>query len=300
MSIFNIQFGTFNDSGSSWFDWLSVFISGISILLAYYIAERVYSKEKKDKKKENADLVRSTNLLLENNLRQLNIAIIEQITSLKIYNEEKNFKLTFHPDVQVDFLQFVNIQYIYEGIGYEKVEQIAELNDLMSNLFRLYDFRVSLRSEVRTYLEKYAFFENKFYTYRKVLYGKYFQLCNARGVDFVVEAGVKKWRFDEGDLFMRRYSTLRNTALTNPDIINESGIHDRKAFSEAFLLPIVNEITFDYIPEDISAIEVNDLANESCTAFTDMESITEKHFSTIESYIQNLERISLRITNYLN
>lgn len=298
-SIFNFQFGSFSESSPSWFDWLSLFVSTASIFLAYYIAKWVYSKEKRDKKKENESLVKSTFQLFKNNLNQLNAAIKAQKNSLEEYQKEKNFKLTFHPDVQVDFLQFIDVKSLYEKVGFSNEEAISNINDLMSNLYRLYDFRQSLRSEVRAYLEKYGFFELRFYSYRQVLYSKYFKLCNRRGKDFIIENNTKKWRFEDTDIFMRGYSALRANTLLDKEIMDESGLKDRGLLNERFLVPLINEITFKFIPEDIDAIEINDVANEAHNAFNDMEYITEKHFLTIESYIQNLEGISAKIETYL-
>ena len=114
-SFFNFQFGEFSQASPNWFDWFSLIssliISAASIFLAFYIAERIYKREKLDKEKESIDLQNSEIELFKNNLTELNTAIEKQIIDLQKYSEEKNFKLTFNQSVQVDFFQFVKIQH---------------------------------------------------------------------------------------------------------------------------------------------------------------------------------------------
>ena len=117
-SFFNFQFGSFSQSTPNWFDWLSLIltliVSGLSILLAYWIAERVYSREKKDRQLEDLEIQDSEIELFKNSISELNSAIQNQIRDIETYKREQNFQLKFHPDIQVDFLQFINVKYLYK------------------------------------------------------------------------------------------------------------------------------------------------------------------------------------------
>lgn len=301
-SFFNFQFGEFNQTTPNWFDWFSLIstlvISAASIFLAFYLAERIYKKEKADKKIEDLDIQNSEVQLFRNSLKELDIAIENQIVDLKSYIKNKDFKLIFHSSIQVDFLQFIDIKYLYREVGFNDAEVINDINNLMTSLYSLYDFRESLRDEVRTYLKKYNYHENKFYSYRQLLYTKYFSICNVRSESIIIEEGIKKWKFKANDKFMPRYTELIFKISKDTSIIDNNGLKDRAKLNSEFVVPLIN-IAFEYVPEDLDAIEINDISNQVNSAFIDMEFVTEKHFNVMESYLSNLSSISSKIKLYL-
>ncbi|OZA66989.1 MAG: hypothetical protein B7X72_04540, partial [Sphingobacteriia bacterium 39-39-8] len=187
---------------------------------------------------------------------------------------------------------------LYKEIGVNKHEEIHKINRLLSSLYTLNDFRTSLRNELRTYIKKYNFHEDKFYSYRKLLYTKYFELCNQRGVDFIFENGIKKWKFRDDDLFMINYTENRIKIFGDQEVITEGGLKDRAKLTERFIIPLVH-ISADYIPEDYNAIEINDIANEVNTAHTDMVYATTTHFQAVNSYLDILVDINDKIAEYL-
>jgi hypothetical protein len=257
----------------NWFDLVTVLVTIVSVFGGYWIATSIYSREKKDKAIEERDLIASEIRLFKNSLSQLNASVDDQIKNLNQYVEEKEFKLKFNQGVHVDFLHFINIKYLYKSIGVEKKNEIAEINMLLSSLYALNDFRTSLRDEFRNYLNKYEFHEDKFYLYRKLLYTKYFELFNLRSGDFIIENGLKKWKFNDGDLFMKKYTELRLAIFKDNEVIDGNGIKDRGKLIQKFVIPLIH-IATDYVPEDYNAIEVSDIANEINAAFKDMENIT--------------------------
>ena len=300
-SFFNFQFGEFNGSSPNWFDWFSVIlnttVSAASIFLAFYLAERIYKKEKKDKEKEDDSILNSETLLFKNSLTELNTAIKSQVSDLKEYTERRDFSLKFHQDVQVDFLQFIDVKFLYKKEGLENSESIKNINRLLSSLYTLYDFRDSLRNELRTYIKKYNYHESKFYIYRQLLYTKYYDLCNRRATSFTISKGEKKWTFDNDDNFMKLYSELISKTHRDKSIFTENGLN-RDNLIAKFILPLL-KMSFTFIPEDPDAIQINDIGNEVNSAFGDMTTVTEKHFTAIRSYLSNLETISLKIEQYL-
>ena len=94
-------------------------------------------------------------------MTQLSSSVSNQIQSLKEYREKKDFRLEFNQGVHADFLHFINVKYLYKEIGVIKQEEIQKVNKLLSSLYTLNDFRTSLRDELRTYIKKYNFHEDK-------------------------------------------------------------------------------------------------------------------------------------------
>jgi hypothetical protein len=289
-----LSFHRIFDFTPNWFDWLTLILTIASIIGAYWVAKTVYGKEKDDKKLEDKELENSENLLFINNLETIQKPIISQIKSLKEYVDIQDFRLSFNPEIQVDFLQFINIKDIYKKHGFDNKKNIEIINNLMTSLYSLYDFRASLRNEVRTYIEKYNYHEQKFYNYRSLMYTKYFELCNTRAEKIVNENGIKKWVFNQNDKFMSEYSALRNKTFDDKEIIENNGLISRDFMIERFINPLV-EISSKYIPEDYNAIEINELSNDVRAAFIDMTHVTEKHFIAIRSHIKSLENVNAQM-----
>ncbi|GAA3643516.1 hypothetical protein [Flavivirga jejuensis] len=285
------------DFEPNWFDWLTLSLIIASILSAYLISESVYKREQKNIKKENQELENSENLLLKNNLLSIQKPIEKQIKSLEEYMQKKDFRLSFYSDIQVNFLQFISVKDIYKKYGFDNTENTKTINSLMTNLYSLYDFRDSLRSEVRTYIKKYNYHEQKFYKYRGLLYTKYFELCNLRAENIINESGIKKFSFNPNDKFMAEYTQLRFKTFNDNEIIDNNGLKNRNLLAERFVKPLI-DISAKYIPEDYNAIETNDIANQVLSAFDDMEYVTSKHMNAIKGHIESLESVSSKIKKF--
>ncbi|QXP63761.1 hypothetical protein [Polaribacter sp. HaHaR_3_91] len=293
INIFSIE--TYNPN---WFDYVSLFLTVGSIIGTYLIAEKVYNREKGDKRVEDISLQYSENELFKNNLESIKSPILKQIGAINEYIERQDSKMKFYPEIQVDFLQFISLKDIYKKYGFNNKEKIEEINKLMTNLYSLYDFRESLRSEVRTYLEKYNYHEQKFYNYRSLLYTRYFELCNMRNTSFNIENGIKKWTFDGNDHFMGEYSKLVLETYSNNEVMENNALISRRKLIKKFVFPLV-EISAKYVPEDYNAIEINEVSNQVVHAFQDMEIITEKHFKVLKSYVKSLESVNGKINEFL-
>ncbi|WP_437395377.1 hypothetical protein [Flagellimonas lutimaris] len=289
----------FQTTSPNWFDFLSLAVTVLSILGAYWIAENVYSREKGDKKVEDISLQYSENELFKNNLKSILQPISNQIDAIESYLGKKDFKMKFYPEIQVDFLQFVSIKDIYRKHGFNDKEKIQDINKLMTSLYSLYDFRESLRSEIRTYIEKYNYHEEKFYSYRLLLYTRYFELCNKRSIDIKFEDGIKKWSFNAEDKFMTDYSKLTLDAFHDEEIMSNNVLINRNKLIEKFVEPL-SVISAKYIPEDYNAIEINEISNEVIAAFQDMEYITSKHFEVLNGFIESLNIVKEKINSFLN
>lgn len=301
-SFFTFQFGEFIDSNPDWFDWFSLAISSLismfSVWGGFWIANKIYSKEKKDKIEEEKENQESEVKLFKNSLVQLKSAIENQIQGLNDYLDKMNFSLELHQGLQVDFLQFIDIKYLYKDTGITNQSEIQKINKLLSTLYTISDFRTSLRDEFRTYMEKYGFHEVKFYLYRKLLYTKYFELCYKRSGDFQIIGGVKTWQFSNDDHFMIEYSTLSDKIFIDKEVITENGLNDRKLFIERFVVPLI-KLSSKYLPEDYNAIDVNDIANEVNSAYIDIEYVTSTHIQATRSYLTILTDVKEQIENYL-
>ncbi len=301
-SFFSFQFGEFAESNPNWFDWFSLVLTSLisifSVWGGFLIANRIYSNEKNDKATEENEIQKSEISLFKNSLTQLKFAIEQQINILEVYTKNGDFSLSIQPGVQVDFLQFINLNYIYKDIGLVNQGRIDAVNKLLSTLYTLSDFKNSLRDEFKTYMKKYGFHENKFYFYRKLLSTKYFELCNQRSINYQHQGDVKTWNFRSDDKFMIEYSRLRNKILNDIDVIYKNRLKDRKLFTERFVVPLI-EISIEFIPEDYNAVEVNDIANEVNSAYIDIEHIYSSHIQAIKSYLDLLKNAKQQIENYL-
>lgn len=291
ISIFNFQFGEFNDVGPTWFDWFSIGLTCITIFAAFLIAENVYKKGKRDKIESDKSLIASENDLFENNLSELKESVDIQITHLEEYLNEKNFKLKINPDLQVNFLQFVDIKCLYLNFP-DNHQKKVKINSLLTSLYGMYDFKDNLISELRNYITKYNEFESKFKKYREIYYKKFHDYSNLRAIEFDVEAGIKKWRYNDDDKFMNGFAKLRLVSITN-----DENSADRKKIDENFLLPLI-KFSNDFIPEDVHAIETNYIANDCHASFNDIENLNNSHFKSIESFLNNLKELKTEIEAY--
>lgn len=302
--MFNFQFGSFNESSPNWFDWFNLFVSSIITILSifggYHIAKRIYNTEKKDKIQEDSELRFSEVELFKNSLIQLNNSIILQIENLKAHLEKTNFSIIFNQGIHSEFMNQINLKYLYKDVGLNNKKSIEDFNKLLANLYALSDFRNNLRDQLRTFSAKYNFHEDKFYKYRKLVYTKYYELCNQRNTSVLLtENGLKKWSFNDDDNFMLDYTSLLKKTYDNNSIIDESGLKSRELLTSEFIVPLI-KISSKYIPEDYNAIEVNDIANEVNSAYLDMEETMKSHFQVINSYIEVLNNIHNKINLYLN
>lgn len=300
-SLFTLQFGEFSDSSPNWFDWFSLIlaslISIISIIGGFLIATRIYSSEKRDKQNEEHEIQASEVNLFRNDLAQLKESIADQIRKLDEYIAKKDFKIQINQGVHASFLSQVGVKYLYKDVGVGNTAKITVINQLLSGLYAMNDFRTFLQDEFRSYMIKYNFHEDKFYSYRKLLYTKYYELCNQRGIDFTFENGIKKWKLAKDDLFMKGYSEVRVEILNDTEVISENGLNDRQKLIERFIIPLIH-ISGGYMPEDNNAIEINDIANEVNSAFRDMEHTSNVHFQAITSYLNNLKDVESKIAAY--
>jgi hypothetical protein len=292
-----LHHNTIFDFTPNWFDWLTLLLTIASILGAYLVSESVFKREQKNKEKENTELENSENLLLKNNLETIQKPIVKQIESLEEYMSSNEFKLSFYSDIQVDFLQFISVKDIYKKYGFENTENTKKINSLMTNIYSLYDFRGSLRSEVRTYNVKHNYHEQQFYKYRGLLYTKYFELCNLRAENIIKEKGIKKFSFNVDDNFMTEYTQLRVATFNDNEIIDNNGLKNRSLLIERFVKPLI-EISAKFIPEDYNAIEISDISNQVLSAFNDMEHVTGKHMNAIKGHIDSLKSVNSKIIEF--
>lgn len=301
-SIFNFQFGTFTGSSPNWFDWFSLIanflVSIIAIIGGFQIANNIYNKERKDKEADSKKLNLAEFKLFTNSLQELKSAADNQKADIDSYLQKLDFKLVFHQNVNIDFLQFIDPKNLYLHFGLDNNEKIAALNDLLKRLYLLNDFRESLRSEFRAYNEKYNYHEKKFYSYRELLYSRFYKLSNQRSINIIIEEGRKKWQYDNNDKFMQEYSQLLEKTLSDIEIIENNGLKSRKLLNERFIKELVL-LSAKYIPEDYNAIEINEIANQVVAAFNDMENVTEVHISVLESFSENLKITSEKISSHL-
>lgn len=281
----------------NWFDILSLVLTILSLWLAFWLGERGYRRDKKDKVKEEQKLVNSEIKLFKNNLEQLSIAVDKQHAALKKYKADKTYSLEFRADVQVDFLKFVNIKHVYEHFGFDNQKVIDKINELFTSLFAMNDFRHSLRDSVRNYITRHSDFEKGFYLYRKLMYKMTHEIANKKAIDLVKDKEGFRINFGNND-FAREFFRLNQEALKNPELLNEDNIVIRPKLIELFIMPAIN-LSKQYIPEDEDAIQVSDVANEVNSSWINMEVVTTAHFNEIDGHIATLEEVKEQINMFV-
>ena len=281
----------------NWFDVLTVALTILSLWLAYYLGEKGYKRDKKDKKKEQEQLIETEVKLFKINLEQLLIVINKQITALHQYKTNQNFSLEFQEDLQVDFLKFVGVKNIYESIGFNNQEKLDSVNKLFSSLYSLNDFRNSLRDSVRTYIIRYNELEKGFYLYRKLMYTMMHQIANRNAIELIPTDGGLNINFGS-NFFARDFFRLSQGILLNPAILDANGVVIRSKIIELFILPAIG-LSKQYIPANSDAIEVSDMANEVNSSWINMEVVTKAHFSEIDGHVAVLEKAKENIEKFL-
>lgn len=288
------EFWTFSQN---WFDILSLVLTILSLWLAFWLGERGYRRDKKDKAKEEKQLINSEVKLFKNNLEQLLKAIDKQLAALKKYKVDKNFSLEFHQELQVDFLKFVDVKHVYEKYDLKNQKSIDSINELFASLFALNDFRHSLRDSLRNYITRYRDFEKGFYLYRKLMYKMMHEIANKKVIDLITGEGGVHINFGNNH-FAREFFHLNQSALSNPALLNEKGIVIRQKLIELFIMPAI-DLSKQYIPADEDAIQVSDVANEVNSSWIDMEIVTTAHFNEIDGHIATLEKVKDKIEEFL-
>ena len=281
----------------NWFDILSVVLTLLSLWLAFWLGERGYKRDNKDKAKEHKQLIITEVKLFNNNLDQLLKVIDKQLAALEQYKEAKNFSLQMFPELQVDFLKFVDVKHVFEKFGFNNQENLDVVNELFSNLFAINDFRNSLRDSVRNYISRYTSFEKGFYLYRKLMYKMVHEIMRNRSIDTLSGDGGVHIDFGENH-FARDYFRLTQAVLANPDLQNEHGIVIRSRLVELFVRPAI-DLSKHFIPLDEDAIQVSDIANEVNSSWINMEVVTAAHFNEIDGHIATLEKTKEKINEFL-
>ena len=289
-----VEFWSFSQN---WFDILSLILTLLSLWIAFYLGERGYKRDQRDKNKDQEQLVNSEIKLFKNNLKELLNAADSQLDGLKKYEVDESFSLVLNPSVQVDFLKYIDVKNVYEYFGYKDSSKLDVVNSLFSSLFSLNDFRESLRDSVRNYITRYTDFEKGFYLYRKLMYRMMHDIANKNAIELInVEDGVHI-NFGGND-FAERFFHLTQAVLQNPELFNENGDVIRPKLMELFIMPAI-DLSKYYIPIDEDAIQVSDVANEVRSSWLNIEVVTTAHFNEITGHIKILANVKKNINEFL-
>ncbi len=287
----------FWDFSQNWFDVLTLVMTILSLWFAYYLGEKGYKRDKKDRINEQKQLIEIEVKLFKVNLEELLKIINKQLEALKKYKVEQNFSLKYYSNLQVDFLKFVSQKSLYESIGFENEQEINQINELFSLLFGLNDFRYSIKDSVRHYIIRHSEFEKGFYLYRKLMYKMTHDIVN-RNIDDVVQVeGGFQVNFGNNE-FARQFFKLNQDVLLNSELLDENGNVIRPKLIDLFILPVI-ELCKQHIPINPDAIEAADVANEVHSAWINMEQVTTAHFNEIDGHIEILNNVKTKIIEFL-
>ena len=288
---------SFWDFSQNWFDVFTLVLTILSLWLAYHLGERGYKRDKKDKVKEQKQLVETEVKLFKINLEQVLTEINKQLAAFEVYKTEQNFSLKYYPNLHVDFLKFIDPKNIYEHIGFQNNDKINEINELLSSLYGINDTRQYIKDSLRNYILRYSEFEKGFYLYRKLMYKMMHEIVNRNINDIVQGEGGFHINFGTNE-FARQFFQLNQSVLENPELMDVNGNVIRPKLIELFILPII-ELCKPFIPINPDAIEAADVANEVRSSWINMEQVTTAHFNEIDGHIAVLENVRGKIIKYL-
>lgn len=285
------DFSDNSNQSPNWFDWLSLAVSVLSIIIAYLWGQYIYKKEKEDRQDEETKNIESEKELFNENISILRNDIEKQIESLNNYIDQKDFVIKLNPNIKIDFLKFINIKSLYKDNNRNKV------NTLLSALYSISDFYIFLTRERDEHQKHYKDDEGVFQeNYREVFYTQNYLLHNKRIEEVIEENGKINIAYHKDDKFMPEFRKIVNDFEKN--ITNENGTADRDKIMEE--LKKIMTITVQYIPFDYDAIMVNIIANKASAAYINMKNRKDVHFRTIKSLITTLESVNNAIDNYNN
>lgn len=280
------DFSDNSNQSPNWFDWLSLAVSVLSIIIAYLWGRYIYKKEKEDRQNEELENIKSEKDLFESHLYMLNNEIREQIKDLKKYVHEKGFSIKVNPNIQIDFLNFVNIKSLYKDNDRNKV------NNLLSALYGLSHFYNLLKREVDD-CNKYYNQEEKIFkeNYQEVFYIQIDMLSNKHLGERQIDEDGKLIEFELKTPFMNEYKGITETF----DDYTREGIDNSRVADK--LNEIMN-ITGKYRVYDIDATTVNTYANRAYLAYVNMKNRRKQHFEVINTFLGTLEDVNKEIENY--
>ncbi len=288
---------SFWDFSQNWFDVLTLVLTILSLWFAYYLGEKGYKRDKKDKKEEHQLHIEIEVKLFKINLEQLLTFVNKQLTALEAYKTEQNFSLKYYPDLNVEFLKFINPKFIYENIGFQNTNQINNFNELLRSLYGINNITPSIKDSLRNYISRHSEFEKGFYLYRKLMYKMMHEIVN-RNINDIVQ-GEEGFHINFGtNEFARQFFQLNQSVLENPELMDVNGNVIRPQLIELFILPII-ELCKPFIPINPDAIEAADVANEVRSSWINMEQVTKAHFNEIDGHIAILENVRDEIIKYL-
>lgn len=282
------DFSDNSNQSPNWFDWLSLAVSVLSIIIAYLWGRFIYKKEKEDRQNEELENIKSEKDLFENHLCMLKYEIEEQLKDLKKYVYEKGFRIKVNPNIQIDFLNFVNIKSLYKDNDRNKV------NNLLSALYGLSHFYNLLKREVDD-CNKYYNQEEKIFkeNYQEVFYIQIDILSNKHLEEIQIDEDGKLIGFKLNTPFMNKYKGITekfNDYVYIREEIDNSRVADK--------LNEIMSITGEYIPYNIDATMVNVYANRAYFAYVNMENRRKQHFEVINTFLETLEYANKEIENY--
>ncbi|MFJ1474790.1 hypothetical protein ACILE9_11080 [Capnocytophaga cynodegmi] len=266
-------------------NWESIITILISVLAIYC----PYKIEVNRKKKEEDELIKTDNELFKESLSILKTELSSQIDFLENYLENKEYKLSINPSLQIDFLKFIDLKSIYKKNKEE--DKKKQLNNLISALYSLSQFNESLIRTFESFLKRYGAFEITFLSkYRKVIYDRCYEIT--KNYSEIPESPDSIIIEDE---FVSQYFSISNQF--NEKVADEKGKADRKKIAEELFK--LMELSAKYLFKQDEAIEINKLANEAYTAYIEMKNVEQIHNREVESHLKILKKAEKEISEYL-
>ena len=131
---------SFWNAETNWFDWFSMFITILSILLAWKASSYFYNRAKKQKEKDDKELLEQEYLFFKKNIEKILPSINRQIEVFNQFPTTKQFNRTISIDTA--FMSYFDLKsfYVKNGLNKKNKTELDILNDLLINLNTLNDY----------------------------------------------------------------------------------------------------------------------------------------------------------------
>lgn len=265
---------SFWNAETNWFDWLSLTLTIASLFFAWYISSSIYKKEKKDKKRDDKELLEQEYLFFRKNIERILPAINRQIEVFEQFPITNQFNRTISIDTA--FMSYFDLKnfYVKNGLNKKNKTELDILNDLLINLNTLNDY---YNKEKTVYL-----------ALQKI--NDLFPKLNSERIKTikVVESNIKSKIYNQGEekLIVEYQMLLKNIFTNSRDVfisIEQLNNDCIKLRSEKDNSSILTEIDSSY----------QIIRNEFINSFKDFNN----EFAILQS---NLQDTKVSIETYLN
>lgn len=276
-ALFNFQYGDSYNEGPGWFDWFSLCLNCILVILGFIVAYAVYFKQRKD----NA---RDAHVLFGDSIDILKEAIAETIKkleklSVQLENPNDDFSNpSLSASLNDKLISKVDLSSLKRYYESNEKENLPKLRAFLKASGFFGDYHNYFVSELNNIREGFLSKEEKFMQYQLLLNNIFFEILAERdGANYD---------------FVQEYAALHAQIFANREVIDaDFNMLNRNLFNESFIIPVAR-IAGRYINIDPLANKINQIANEVNAARVDMNAIKAALKKLIDKDIEKFKELN--------